>query len=131
MPIHDLKCKACSATSTETVKAADYPWSFSACACGGERIIDFSTWGQTSRRADNYSPITFGGKRYDTRDDWEAHRKQWKRVHGEDLNVTAETKSTKSALKDAFLQDNLNQLQWEQKYRGFDNEKRIRELYSV
>lgn len=130
MPTHNMKCKACSATSTETVKAADYPWSFSACACGGERTIDYASWGQTSRRADNYSPITFGGQRFATREDWENHRKMWKATHNEDLHVESQTKASKAASIDAIRQKNLDHFLWEQKYRGFDNEKRIRELYS-
>jgi len=131
MPIHDLKCKNCAKTSTEFAKAQDYPWVFTPCECGGDRQIDFASWGKTSRRADNYSPITFGGTRFDTREDWEAHRKLWKATHNEDLEVTGNNRAERGAFKDRVQQDTLNQLQWEQRYRGFDNEKRIRELYSV
>ena len=68
--------------------------------CGMPTTTHFASLaeGVVERRADNFSPVVFGGVRYDSRDSWESFRKEWKSQHNQELNVTGDSPRARRAM---------------------------------
>ena len=88
--MRDVRCTECAALELDTFSDDDHK----CVTCGAPTTTYFASMaeGMRERRADNFSPITFGGVRYETAGDWNKCRADWKHNNHEELNVTGDTR---------------------------------------
>lgn len=70
-------------------------------------------WGNVTevRRVDNFSTIVFGGERYETREDWNNHKAEWKRQHGQELHVEGDSRTARLARLDDAMHSQVQHAQ--------------------
>lgn len=94
--IRDVKCAECG-----TIYVNEYCDETFRCTCGGATTTYYGMQaivsGGVERKADAFAPIVFGGERYEARDAWNKCRSEWKAIHGEDLEVTGDSKAARKA----------------------------------
>lgn len=131
MPRHDVKCKACGAITEEiTVKGVDLVPAD--CECGGKRSVTYELWGkERERKFDGFTEIQFGGETFKTKEEWEAHRKQWKETHGEELHVRSASKREVRQEAEERLHRNIQTLRQQERRCGVDYSDRIRNLQNA
>lgn len=94
----DTRCTVCLTVYHDVYcKSGEEP----ACVCGAPVAIYWGDSGRSAaRRADNFTPLDFEGKHYNTREEWDAHVAYVERNTGQRVEVVSHSKRLASARAD-------------------------------
>jgi len=113
MPVHDFYCTPCGTINTdEYISAANaasetYP----TCPdCNGGMRITFNKWAQVTTRVDNYTPVTLGGVRYETKAELDAFLAAQRRETGQDIELTGDSPRSRASRLEENAQMQLNKI---------------------
>lgn len=111
--LRDLRCPACEALYLDELCEGDHR-----CVCGAVTTTYYGAQallaGGTERKADAFSPITFGGVRYESREAWSSFRQEWRGRHHEELHVEGDS----PAIRKAKLEESHHRSITEARRRG-------------